>query len=741
MLLGDLDTPNLIMGGDFNCCLDPDKDRFSKCDDTGLYSPACSRARNRLKHFAEEQAISDVWRLLHPEAESYTYRRPAYSSRFDLWLISDHLTELASESGIYPAALSDHSLSLTIQTIPNVRGPRIWKFDNSLLLDSAFILAMNNLLREYRPDENIVSPQVQWDLLKYEIRKFSIDFTRKTGSQLKRRIDTLTKELRELEESNPSKCPNREEAYRSIKRELADLELPRANKIIFRARANWAQQGERPNKFFLSLEKRRARTNTLNQIMTKDGRLTSDPREILDVARSFYEDLYSADLQEAPPVDDFDWQSLDIPKVSDIHLNRLEEAYSEKELHQALQRMHKGKTPGSDGLSVDFYLKFWDLIKGPLLDSLGYGIQVGHLSMEQKRGIITLIPKKGVDRRQIHNWRPISLLNTDNKILTKAMSIRLQPVLNEILHGDQTGFLPKRYVGENLRTIQDVIYFSNASNSSVSLLALDFYKAFDSIRWDFLFRALLEFGFGENFIDGVKAIFGNIESCTSNAGFTSRYFSPGCDVRQGCCVAPYLFLIAVEVLNIRIRQSPSIKGVSIGDEVVVISQFADDMTVFVRDEASMRALLGVIDSFGAVSGLRINRDKSHLLPLSPPPATGVPPVGLRVVDRVKILGLWFAPDRSIHEHYEWNYKEVLCKMRCICSSWQNRHLSIKDKIAVVNFLVVSLLHFVAANSELPPRVLHELKKVIMHFLWNGGSPKIAYSTLVQSVDERWPKTC
>lgn len=124
-------------------------------------------------------------------------------------------------------------------------------------------------------------PHACWDLLKYEICKFSIDFARKSGSQLRHRIDSLSKELRDLERSNPSGCPDKEEAHRSIKRELADLELARANKIIFRARANWAQQGERPNKFFLSLEKSRAKTNTLHQITCEDGRMTSDPRRFL----------------------------------------------------------------------------------------------------------------------------------------------------------------------------------------------------------------------------------------------------------------------------------------------------------------------------------------------------------------------------------------------------------------------------------------------------------------------------
>lgn len=734
-LLQDLDVSNLILGGDLNCCIDLNKDRFSRNDNSEANHLVSPRATLRLREFADELAVVDVWRLLHLDALQYTYRRKAYASRLDLWLVSEHLTELVQESEIHPATLSDHSaVSLVIQTVPTVRGPGLWRFDNSLLLEQTFVLAMNAFLQKCWAEDIASSPHAKWDLLKYKIRKFCIDYSRKAKSKTKERMESLARDLKTMEECNPSRCPDEEEVYLSKKKELADLELIRANKIIFRARANWAGQGERPNKFFLNLEKRRAKTNTLSQVMDEEGRLTSDPKEILNLTRSFYVKLYSEETPMPSSLDGIPWQNLDIPKVSEAHQERLEEAYSEKELHHALLKLHRGKAPGSDGLPADFCVKFWDFIKKPLLASLQYGLLEGELSVEQRRGVITLIPKKGVDRRHIRNWRPISLLNTDNKILTKAMSLCLQPVLNEILHGDQTGFLPKRYIGENLRTIQDVIDFTDESSTPALLLALDFHKAFDSIRWEFLFRAIQEFGFGNNFLDSVKTIFQNIESCTSNAGFTSNYFAPQRRVRQGCCVAPYLFLIAAEVLAIQIRQNPAVEGILVGDSEVKVTQFADDMTAFVRDESSALALFESINLFGSASGLRINRNKSQLLCLGPSALTSSPPLRLNRVDRVKILGLWFAPNRSINDHYEWNYKESLAKMRSTCCSWRNRNLSIKGKIAVVNFLVVSILHYVAANSALPPRVNYELKKMITHFIWNGGSPKIAYSTLIQPIE-------
>lgn len=126
-----------------------------------------------------------------------------------------------------------------------------------------------------------------------------------------------------------------------------------------------------------------------------------------------------------------------------------------------------------------------------------------------------------------------------------------------------------------------------------------------------------------------------------------------------------------------------------------------------------------------------------MLPLGPPPSdcTLLLGLGLPIVERTKILGMWFSSHRSMNDHYEWNYKETLAKMRTICHSWHNRNLSLKGKIVVFNSLVVSMLHYVAAHSELPNRVLYELKKMVVHFLWKGGPPKVAYSTLIQPIED------
>lgn len=146
------------------------------------------------------------------------------------------------------------------------------------------------------------------------------------------------------------------------------------------------------------------------------------------------------------------------------------------------------------------------------------------------------------------------------------------------------------------------------------LLALDFTKAFDSVRWDFIRLALKWFGFGPMFIDMVDLIFNQIETCVLNAGTTSRYFWPGRGIRQGFCVSPYLFILVVELMAAHIRQNPAIQGLTLGEEEIKIMQFADDSTCMLESIASLPPLLAFLDVFVTWSGLTINKSKSMILP-------------------------------------------------------------------------------------------------------------------------------
>jgi hypothetical protein len=122
-------------------------------------------------------------------------------------------------------------------------------------------------------------------------------------------------------------------------------------------------------------------------------------------------------------------------------------------------------------------------------------MNTGELSIEHKRGIITLLPKKLKNRLVLKDWRPISLLNTDYKIIAKILANRLKSVLPNIINDDQTGYIKDRYIGQNIRILEDVTFFTNQNQISGILLSIDFEKAFDSLNWNFLYKTLKKIQF------------------------------------------------------------------------------------------------------------------------------------------------------------------------------------------------------------------------------------------------------
>ena len=142
--------------------------------------------------------------------------------------------------------------------------------------------------------------------------------------------------------------------------------------------------------------------------------------------QDYYEKLYEEKGTNSLIDNENIFNTNNVPKFTDNQRNHLEQPLTEIELLNALKNLKNNKCPGSDGLSVEFYKIFWNEIRGYLHKSLLFAHEMGVLSTEQKRGVISLIPKKEADRLILHNWRPITLLNVDYKILTKALALRLK---------------------------------------------------------------------------------------------------------------------------------------------------------------------------------------------------------------------------------------------------------------------------------------------------------------------------
>ena len=137
-------------------------------------------------------------------------------------------------------------------------------------------------------------------------------------------------------------------------------------------------------------------------------------------------------------------KSINAPKLSEIDKETREGKLTVQSCWNALNTMKNGKSPGNDGLK-EFYMCFFGEIATHLINSLNHSFSVGELSTSQRQVVITLIEKKGRDRRLVKNWRPISLMNVDTKIASKVLALRMKKVIPNLINYDQTAYVKGRF--------------------------------------------------------------------------------------------------------------------------------------------------------------------------------------------------------------------------------------------------------------------------------------------------------
>ncbi|XP_035828437.1 uncharacterized protein LOC106013237 isoform X2 [Aplysia californica] len=568
--------------------------------------------------------IVDTWRGVHGEEKDFTWSRPTpfTARRLDYIFCNTKLFPFVIDSKHTFVYGTDHKAVITtVRTEQFKRGPSYWKFNNSLLKDKEYVNSMEKCIDEYLErtlDET--DKTIRWELLKVMIKSHTIDYCIRKCRALKLREILITEELLKLNDQ-VVKTPHDLtllKQFEAKKKELEIYQLHKARGAQIRSRQKWIEEGEKNTKYFLRMEQMRGGSNVITSLQDDKNNNLYGHVDIVDSIKNHFERLYKKDHNiETNKVDDF-MQGCSFPVLDDVDKEICDSELSIVELDAIVNKLNIDSAPGIDGITTPFYKFFWSKLRKPLFTNFQQCLETGELSPTQRRGVISLLHKgKNLRRDNIKNWRPITLTNTDYKIFSKILAIRLQRVMPILINENQTGFLKGRSISEHIRTLDDIIYVASEKNLPGMVVSLDFQRAFDTVEKGTILATLKKFNFGEGFINMVGVLMANTECCVQNGGWLSEWLNTERGIKQGCCTSPLLFVLVAELMSIKLRNNSSISGMStiLSGEIInfcKVLQYADDTTLILKDQEDLASALLDIDSFGSISGLRLNKDKSQV---------------------------------------------------------------------------------------------------------------------------------
>ena len=722
-LEGITNVDNNVIGGDWNVALDDKLDKMGGIDNIK------HKSLEKIAELKSLYDLEDVWRLKHENIKRYTWRQktPRIHCRLDYFLISRQVLDYTVKSDIMPSILSDHSpILLTLKYLPDPKiGAGTWKLNTSLLKLENYVVLIKQKLTEWLDIyKDMTNENLKWEIIKYEIRQFSIKFskTRKTNNNNKE-IDLGTR-LKFLETAENQ---NDEQIFIEIDRireQLKEIEMEKANGTIIRSRAEWTEKGEKSTSYFFNLEKSNAIRKNI-KILNHKGKEETNQDKILQIIKEYYSNMYSIQEVELSNTDFF--EQPEIPKLSEADKDSMENAITLEECTSIIKTFALNKSPGNDGLPIEFYLKFWTEIGPVLVKSFTYSIAEGLLTTSQRQAVISLLDKKGKDRLLIENWRPISLLNADYKIFSKCIAERIKKVLESVIHHSQSGFVKGRNISDGIRAILDILDETDKSNKGGLLLTIDFEKAFDSISWDYLFKTLKAFNFGNVIVKLIKLCYTDISSCVMNYKSTTGYFNLHRGVRQGDPLSPYLFILALELMSIKVRNDITIRGLKYDQYEIKILVYADDITAILEDETDAKKLLKYLKIFEKLSGLKINQSKSEGMWLGIKKKSKRKPLLIKWPPLIKILGIYIGYDEE-------NFREKINRIKQKLNIWKQRNLTIFGKILILKTFAISQLLYVASVYHIPDYILKEVEALAYMFLWNGRAHRVKQRVVIQDFE-------
>ena len=691
---------NAILLGDFNSVLSAEGRKSGNTDFT----------TQTLNQIIVSNALNEV------TDGYYTYHHPTnfqVKSKID-FIFANFVT--GSARTVFPGFSDHRALILEIPFTKVEKGPGYWKLNASILEDPSFLDLAEEVIDNAALDFASYGDRELWEIMKIKLKDSAMAFSRAKAYNRNNSLKNKAILVETLRRNNPE-----DPEIQAIENEINSIAQSEIQGQIIRSKINWAEKGEKSTKFFLNLEKIRQKQNTISAVQHNNSIVTSTP-EIMKALKEFYTNLYA---QKKISFDDIHvfLESLKNKTLSQDDVSACESPLTYDDFKKVIANLKNQKSPGTDGFGPEFYKALWGPVSKYVMASYSESLKEGQLPTSQRMALLTILYKKG-DLTLLTNYRPISLSNYDYKILAAALANRLQKVMPNIISPNQTAYLKGRFIGTNIRLVQDIIRTKNKG----AIILIDFKKAFDCVSHDFMLQCISKMGFGETFIKWITVLYNKPMAAVKHSGFTTAKFQLFRGVRQGCPISCLLFNICVEFLDLHLRNS-NIQGFWENGVHLLTSQYADDLAVFIKSTRDIPQVLEAISQFSEVSGLVINTSKSQIIPLGKGKFDSCGMSTSRAP--IKYLGIYVGKNAQACDEANWNGR--INHIKALIKSWKSRVLTAYGKILVIKNLLLSTVVHLLIHCTVSKERLKMLEKIFFKFIWPRD--RVKRNTMIGSIND------
>ena len=490
-----------IAAGDFNLIMDPSKDTQS------ARQHSSNQAAKIMRGAVKEIGLTDVWRALHPKERDYTFfsKVSCKYSRLDYFFMFKNHISMVTECHIGEIMLSDHALISLKLNLDLESGQKTWRLNNSLLQIDDFKTKIKSAIKNYLEinDTGEVDPIILWEGMKAVLRGEIISFASYKKKEREKRTKELERSIKTFEfKHKETGCSSDLKSLNKFRNELDRLLTMEAEKALIFTKQKYYDSGAKAMKnLAYKLKKQQEKSNIVAIKNQTRGAIVKGKSDIAREFANYYAQLYSSDnnLCRQNEVKEY-LSGISLPQVTEEQNANLIVPITPEEIMVVIKKLRRGKCPGNDGFTGEFFSEFSKELLPVLEKAFNWALDHSQWANTWCNSIVTVIHKEGKDPTSCGSYRPITLLNVDQKLLSSIIANRLTKIIPLIIDPDQTGFIPDRYLADSVRRTLNIIDFSKEINTQTLILTLDAEKAFDRVSWPFIFETCSKFGFHDNFI-------------------------------------------------------------------------------------------------------------------------------------------------------------------------------------------------------------------------------------------------